>query len=66
MKILQKLIKVFQFIIAMFMIFALGQWLITRVNKIFDFEITPFKLFIFSFIMYLILIGMNYLFKEKE
>lgn len=66
MKILQKLIKVFQFIMAMFMIFAFGQWVVGILDNLLNIEIKPFKLFIFSFIMYLILVGMNYLFKEKE
>ena len=51
---------------AMFMIFAFGQWVVGILDNLLNIEIKPFKLFIFSFIMYLILVGMNYLFKEKE
>lgn len=66
MKILKQLIRGIQFIMAMMMIFALGQWLILKTNDLFNFEVTPYNLFIFSFSIYLILMGMNYLLKEKE
>lgn len=66
MKTMRRIINTMQFILALFLIFAIGQWVIQGMNFLFNNKITTLNLLIYSFLGFLFLTLIERPFRKKD
>ena len=66
MKRINQIIKIIQFALAVFLIVAIGWFIIDLLNDLLNIEIKPINLFIFSFLGFIILGSISFFLREKH
>ena len=66
MKRLNQIIKIIQFILAVFLIVAIGWFIIHCINEWLNIEIKPLNVFICSFLGFIILGAISFFLREKH